>query len=153
MYNVTILEFFVRAIPEAFLFVFSTYTFSKVSIDKRKYLLSSVFMAISAFVIRSLPIHFGVHTMLALIALIVINVSINKFEVVKATQAVIITFIVELICEGLNFIIIQYVLRININLVFEDVRYKLLYSSPSLLIFGCLVSAIYFILLKRNKLR
>ena len=153
MLKVTTLEFFLRAIPEAFLFVFSTYTFSKVAINKRRYILSSTLLAIIGFIVRQLPISFGVHTILALIMLIVINVSINKFDVIKAIQSVIITFIIELICEGMNILFIQYVLGLDIEKISSNNITKLIYSSPSLIIFTVIVFSYYYILLKRQELK
>lgn len=152
MPKVTTLEFFLRAIPEGFLFVFATYTFSKVIIDKNRYVLSSILLAIIGYAARQLPISYGVHTILALIGLIILNVSINKFEIIKAVRAVIITFVLEFICEGINFIILQYVFKMNLDLVFDNVKYRIIYATPSLFIFTGFVTIYYYILLKTKKL-
>jgi len=151
MLEVTTLEFFLRAIPEAFLFVFATYTFSKTAIDKGPYLLSSILLAIIAFSVRQLPINYGVHTILAIIALIILNVSINKFKVIKAIQVVNLTFILELVCEGLNILFIQYVLGVDINNISHNIITKMIYLSPSLIIFSVITFTYYYILLKRKK--
>jgi len=151
MLHVTILEFFLRGIPEAFLFIFSTHVFSKVAIVRKRYLLSSILMATSASVFKSLPIHFGVHTILSLIAMIVLNVSINKFEVIKAIQMSIIIFILGFICEGLNIIIIQYVIGLDMKNALHDNLLRIIYFSPSLIILAVIVLIYYFI--KRKEMR
>jgi len=153
MLEVTTLEFFFRAIPEAFLFVFATYTFSKAAIDKRRYLFSSILLAIIGFSVRQLPINYGVHTILAIIALIALNVCINKFKVIKAIQVVNLTFILELVCEGLNILFIQYVLGVDINNISRNITTKMIYLSPSLIVFSVIVFSYYYILLKRKKLK
>jgi len=153
MLKLSVLEFFFRAIPEGFLFVFATYTFTKVVVNKGRYLLSSILLAIIAFTIRQLPINYGVHTIWGLIILIVLNVSINKFEVFESIKAVVFTFVLELICEAINFIIVRYVFKISFSVAFGNVKDKLIYATPSLVIFAVTVFVYYYILLKRKKLR
>jgi len=151
MLNVTLLEFFLRGIPEAFLFVLSTHVFSKVLIDKKRYLLSSMLMAICVLGIKNLPIHFGVNTILSLITLIVLNVYLNKFEVIKAIHMGIITFIIGFMCEGLNVLLIQYILGFDMKNALQDNLLGIIYLSPSLIFLAVVVLIYYFI--KRKEMR
>lgn len=152
MFEVSLIEFIGRAVPEGFLFVFALYVFSKTRINKKSYLLASVIMGIITFIIRLLPIHYGVHTILNIILLIVIGVNINKIDVIKSIQAVIISIILQFICEGINVFIIQYIFKVSMNYIFDDPMLKTLYGIPSLGIFGLVVGVYYFILFKRKKL-
>ena len=52
MLRVSGFEFIVRLIPEAFIFMFAAYTFSKTKLDKKRYLLSSILLGISVFFVR-----------------------------------------------------------------------------------------------------
>ena len=153
MLEATILDLIARGIPEAFLFVLSAYTFSKIAIDKGPYVISSILYAVIIFIVRNLPINYGVHTVIGVITLIVLNISVNKFELIKAIKVSIFTFILEFICEGVDILIIIYVFGLDMNNAFRDNITKLLYSSPSLIIFAMFVFSYYFILLKRKELR
>ncbi|MBU5485950.1 hypothetical protein KQI86_16635 [Clostridium sp. MSJ-11] len=152
MIEVSLIELFGRAIPEGFLFIFALYVFSGHAINKRDYLISSILMSIITFTVRLLPIHYGVHTILNIIGLIVLNVSINKIDIVKSIQAVIITVILQFICEGINVFIIQYIFKTDMNYVFGDSKLKILYGIPSLLIFTGILTLYYIRLLKRKEL-
>jgi len=153
MLKLSLLEVFFRAIPESSLMVFATYTFSKVAINKWRYLLSSILLVISIYIIRCLPINFGMHTALAFIASIILSISISKIDFFQAIKSVAFTVILEFICEGINIFIILYVFGLNMNDAFRNNVTKLLYTSPSLIIFAVIVFSYYYILSKRKKLR
>jgi hypothetical protein len=119
----------------------------------KKFILSSLTLAITGYFIRLLPIDYGIHSVLTLISFIVLVTNINKFNVIKAIQAGIGSMIIMFISEGINVAIIQFVLKKDINTIFADPISKTLYGLPSLLIFTCIVGIYYFILLKRNKLK
>jgi len=153
MLKVSMLEIIFRAIPESFLIVLSTYTFSKVDINKGRYILTSILIFIGIFIVRCLPINLGVHTILAIVIIIVLNVFINKIHVIKAIKGTIITFMLQFICEILNVVIIQNVLGLDMNNAFRNNVSRLLYSSPSLIMFALVVISYYFVLLKRKDLK
>ena len=151
MLKISILEFFLRAIPESFLIVFFTYIFSKTAINKKRYALSSILATVFIYTIRCLPINLGVHTILGIVIMIILNVNINKIHVIKAIRSTIIAFALEFICEILNVVIIQNVLGLDMKNAFHDNVSRLLYSSPSLIMFALVVLSYYFILLKKRK--
>lgn len=150
MLKLSFLEFFIRLIPEAFLVIFAVYAFSKTNINVKKYFISSVIFSIMIFIIRLLPIHYGVHTILGIIVLIALIVNINKIDIIKSIQAVIISIIVQFICEGVNVFIIQNIFKMDINYVFNEPLLKILYGIPSLIIFACII-IIYYIKVSKRK--
>ena len=153
MMKVSLLEFFIRAIPEAFLFLYATYALSKTVVNKNKYLISSILFLIIIFIIRQLPINFGVHTIIFLFVLIVISVSINNIDVTKSIKASIMAVILQFICEGINVFIIQYIFRLNLNVIFKNPLAKTLYGIPSTIIFAVIIILYYCILTRRNEMR
>jgi len=153
MLKPTLLEFFARGMPETFLFIFAAYAFSKNELNLRRYLLSSVLFAVLSYVIRLLPIQYGLNTILSVIVFITLIIKINKIDIVKAIKSGIAIVILELICEWINIFIIKYLFKADINFVFNDPTLKILYGIPSLLIFGCIIAIYYFILLKRKELK
>lgn len=151
--NVTILEFFLRGIPEAFLFIFAAYAFSKNIIILKRYVVSSLVFAIIGFITRLLPIHYGVHTILNLFAFMIIVININKIDLVKSMQAGIIATIIQFMSEVLNVFMIEYLFKADIEQVFNDAMLKILYGIPSTMIFTGIVLIYYFKISKRNELK
>jgi hypothetical protein len=153
MLKLPLLEFFFRGLPEEFLIVFAIFAFSKTAINIRKYIITSVSFVILVYAIRFLPIQYGVHTILGLIVGIVLTVTINKIDIIKAIQASIMTIILEFICEGINVFIIENIFKADVKYVLNEPWLKILYGIPSLLIFAGVVSIYYFSLSSRKKLR
>lgn len=152
MLKLTLLEFFLRGLPEDFLLTFAVYAFSKTVINAKKYIISSILLTLIVYLIRFLPIQIGVNTILNIFGLIFLTVNINKISIIKSIQACIMTIILEFICEGINMLVIQYIFKLNINSVFKEPTLKILYGIPSLLIFACFITLYYMKKLKKKEL-
>ncbi|WP_251861157.1 hypothetical protein [Clostridium sp. Marseille-Q2269] len=153
MLRLSMVEFVARAIPEAFLLVFAIYTFSNTRINRKNYLISSLLMVGMIFIIRSLPISYGIHTILSIMVLILLSYFVNGIDVMKSGKSTIITIIIQLICEGANIFIIQHIFKKDMNYIFKDPRLKTIYGIPSLIIFGCIIILFYIKLLKRKEIK
>lgn len=152
MLSLPIIELFLRLIPEGFLFMFAAYAFSKTTIDRNKYILSSILLGTIGYLIRFFPIDYGVHSILSLILYIVLATNINKINIVKSIQAGLITVILEFIFEGINVVVIQNIFKKDINVIFNDSILKSLYGVPSLIALGCITGFYYFRLHRRKEL-
>lgn len=152
MLQLSPLEFFFRTLPESFIYIWSGYMFSNNKIDKTKFILSSILLSICTFFIRLLPIHFGVHTMLFLVAYILICVSINKIDIIKSISSGLISTITLFVCEGINIFILIELLQLNIETTFKNPLSKILYGIPSLFLFGLIIGILYRIISKKRRL-
>lgn len=153
MLRLTWFEFIVRGIPEQFLFVLAIYAFSKIRIDLKKYLLSGVLASIMLYLVRLLPIQYGVHSLVSLVILIIIVSYINKIDIIKSIRGGISTFVLCFILEGINLSFIQFVLKMNLNNIMNNHILKTLTGLPSLIVFGIVVIAYYYRLAKRKELQ
>ncbi|WP_097026930.1 hypothetical protein [Clostridium peptidivorans] len=153
MLELTPMEFFARGLPEALLFIFGVYAFSKSFINIKKYIISSVLYALVAYIVRFLPIHYGVHSIINVFVLIIITVNINKIDLISSIQSAITVIILQFICEGINAFIIQYIFKVDINYVFNDPVLKTLYGIPSIIVFACVAITYYIRLLRRKELK
>ncbi|MGV8984058.1 hypothetical protein [Clostridium sp.] len=152
MLKLTLLEVFLRSLPEEFLVIFAVYAFSKTVINIKKYIISSILYLISVYLIRLLPIQYGVHTILNIIVIIIVSVNINKIGTIKSIKAGIMAVILLFICEGINMVIIQDVLKVNMINILSNTSLKILYGIPSLVMFAAVVCTYYLYLVKRKKL-
>ncbi|MFL0247760.1 hypothetical protein [Candidatus Clostridium stratigraminis] len=151
--RVSFLEFLLRGIPESLLFYLAAYAYAKYKIQFKRYFLSCMLQSVIVYLIRFLPIQNGTDAILNLILLITLSVIINKFEIIQSIRAGIIIILLEFICEAFNVFFIQYILKKDINLLFNNPMLKILYSYPSLLLFGCFAICYYIRLSKRNELK
>ena len=152
MLKLSVFEFVFRAMPESFIYMFAIYSFSKKIVDKKKYLLSAFLMVICVFVIRMLPINYGVHTILNIIMAIVITCTVSKIDILKSIKASITMIIILFICEGVNVGLLSLILGSKLDKVLSDTVMKTIYGLPSLILFGIIISSYYIILKKRDRL-
>ena len=150
MLKLTIMEFFVRAIPEMFTLVFAATMLAREKIDKKKYFITSIVLCLGVFLIRMLPISYGVHTILNIILMTILITVIGEINVVKSIKSSVVITMVMFICECINIAIISLVADINIEKVTGDPRLKTIYGYPSL-IFFMLFTAIYYKFIYKKK--
>lgn len=148
MLKLTFLEFIARGLPEALLYIFSSYKLTGTEFKIKNYLISALLMAIIVYVIRLLPIQLGVNTIMTIGVVIILNIKINKISTVKAIVVSVFIFTLASICELLNMLIIQYWFKADIAHVFSDPKLKTLYGLPSLVLFAALIILSNYILKK-----
>ena len=153
MLKITPFEFIVRLLPEAFIFMFAAYTFSKTKIDKKKYLISSIILGTCVFLIRMLPINYGVHTILNIITLPIISHVINKIEIIEAIKASIMTSILLFIVEGLNMVALSTVFGENVSQIMANATTKTICGLPSIILLSIIVCCNYYYLRKKDKFK
>lgn len=143
MLRISLLEFLLRIIPEAFLIIWAIYLLNYKRIDLKRYIASSMFIATSAYLVRILPISFGVHTIINIIIYILVAVSINKINIIKAMSAVLKIIITIFICEWINVAVLDKVVKLDLQIIFNEPLKKVIYSTPSLIMFAVLIFLFY----------
>ncbi|MBC2579789.1 hypothetical protein [Clostridium sp. DJ247] len=143
MLKLSILEFLFRVIPESFTLIFAGYAFSSKVIDKKSFCISSIVLSVITYLVRMLPIHFGVHTIILLIIYMLTTVTINKIDIIKSLSAGLISAILMYTCEWVNAFIITDIFKKNLDTIMKNHLMKLLYFSPSLLLFAIIIIFIY----------
>jgi hypothetical protein len=153
MLRLSLFEIFVRTIPEGVLFIFANYILSNTKIEKKKLLISGILLGISTYLVRLLPINFGVHIIINLMIHIFLLVQINGIDVFKAVATSLIAVIILLLCEWLNFLILDKGLRISAEIYSKDALAKELYFLPSLLLFFLIIMGVFYTKYYLNKVK
>ena len=127
MLRISLIEFILRTIPESFLIIWAIYLLSYKRINQKRYIASSVFIAISTYLVRMLPINYGVHTVINIIICILIVVLINKISISKAMSSVLKVVITISICEWVNTVVLDKIMKLDFQVVFNKSLRKTLY--------------------------
>ena len=143
------IEFILRAIPESFLVIFAIYIFSKTVIDKKKYFVTSIVFSVIIYIIRELPINYGVHMILSLLFLLFIIVSYNKIDAIDGIKSIIFVYLIQLISEAINVFILN-LMNLDLEALFRNGIYKAILGIPSLVITGIII-LMFYILNKRKR--
>lgn len=153
MLKISLFEFIVRGIPEEFISVLGVHAFTKTGINLKRYLLSGTLFWVLAYLIRLLPIQYGINTILSVIILIALTTLINNIDIIKSIRATIIIFILEFAFEGINLLIIQLILRNDLKKVMSDPVLTTLYGLPSTVLLVIFIIAYYIRLIRRKELK
>lgn len=145
------IEFLLRGLPEGFLVVFAIYIFSKTEIDKKKYLITSIIFSLIIYIVRLLPISYGVHMILSLLILLLIIVSYNKIDVIKGVKSIILIYLLQLISELINVFILN-LMNIDLEVLSLNPVCKIILGFPSLIITAIIIYIVFIINKKRKKL-
>ncbi|EKQ51720.1 MULTISPECIES: hypothetical protein [unclassified Clostridium] len=145
MLQLTAFEFIVRAIPEAFIIIFAGYILSNKELNIKRYLISSILLAISTFFIRMLPINYGVHTILSIIIQIILLVYISKIDMILAMKSSIILTICLFIVELLNMLVLNIILKEKLESIMINPIPKTIYGLPSLFGFAFIIFGYYYL--------
>ena len=145
MLRLTAFEFLVRTIPESLVYIFAGYAFSNEKLNVNRYLISSLLLAVSTFIIRMLPINYGVHTILFIIIQTTILASINKIDVIQSVKSAIIAVIFLLIFEGINMLILNLTFKDELESIMLNPISKIIYGFPSLGGFAIIVLCYYYL--------
>lgn len=141
MLEISLIDLIGRTIPEGLFFVWAFYTLSQMKIELNKYFLSAVVIIILICGVKLLPIHFGVHTLLIMVGIIIINIVINRIDIIKSILLTIGVIIIEFVSEIIDLAILQYLFKVDTAYIFSNSKLKVLYGLPSFLFF------IFFILI------
>ncbi|MFL0194368.1 hypothetical protein ACJDU8_02075 [Clostridium sp. WILCCON 0269] len=143
------IEIFLRLIPEMFLVIWGISIISRKSLNIKKYILLSIIMGIVTFFTRSLPIYFGVHTIIITILTISIMV-IAGIPIIASIYSTLIMCLILSLSEFLNMLILSF-LNITVNINTTAPIKKCLLGIPSLIILLLIVLLIRYVLRKSQR--
>ncbi|AJE09634.1 hypothetical protein [Clostridium botulinum] len=151
MLKIGVIELLMRLTPESFLLIFIVQAFSNSKISKNKYILSSILLATTIYSIRLLPIHYGVHTILNIIAIILICIFINEVTPIKAISYSLILSIFLALSEALNLYFIYKIFGENVVDIFENPLKKSISGIPSMIML--IITVLFIFKIKNRRVR
>lgn len=132
MLKLTLIEFFLRTIPESFVLMMALFILCDIRIKMKPYLLSSVLFGVCQYFIRRLPINYGVNTILGIFVMILIMNHINKAEMILIIKSSLIITIALFILEWVNVVMLTFIFGDNLENIFNNPILKILCGMPSL---------------------
>lgn len=150
MLNEIIITLILRGIPEAFIHMYAVYAFANLKINKKKYIGSSLVLAFLMVLISKLPISYGIHTILVVMTIIGLGVRFNQLDTIYCTSIAIINMIIQFLAEGVNVVLIEKILKMDIGKAMSNPLVKSIYGLPSLAIFFGVIWLIHRFIRKRR---
>ncbi len=145
---VFILRFIRIVLLEGPVVMLSVYILSNTKLDKRKIMITGLSLGLLIFVVRLLPIHMGVHTILLAIYIILVATYYIKMNIFKAVASTILFIVVLLISEGISMMLFDSLFKIETREFYSDNIIGILIMIPSLII--ALLLAILFNFIRKR---
>lgn len=146
--KLTLLELIIKGIPEAIIFTLGMYAFSKTKIRKetwKKFVLFALLMFTWTYIVRLLPINYGVNMMLVLIFTIFLGAMFLKIPLFQCVKASLLNAVAIVLGEGLNFLLLQGVYGTQrTQEIIGDPFLKAINTIPSTFVFGVIVLIAYY---------
>jgi hypothetical protein len=133
---------FLRMIPEGILLFYAIYAIINLKGNTKKIICSGVALGISNYLVRMLPINFGVHTMLALIIYIGICSKFHKIETFKSIKICLTSMALLFISDAILMFIYINGIKVSQEALFDKTIQGTLLSLPSLVIFVLMISIV-----------
>ena len=152
MLKLTVFEFIIRTIPEAFIVIFACYIIANNKPNIKKYIISSILFAICVYFIRILPINYGVNTILSIIVQTMILTNINKIDVIQSIKSSLITIICLFSLEMLNLLTLSFIFKDQLKEVMLNPILKIIYGLPSLIVF-LILTGCYYVIKEKGKIK
>ena len=143
MLKLTLLEFFLRTIPESFILIMALFILCDVKIKVKPYIISSILYGVCQYFIRILPINYGINTIIRIFVMILIMNQICKVEIILAIKSSLIITIVLFLLEWTNMIGLTFLLGDYMKVIFNNSTLKILYGIPSLILLEGLILIYY----------
>lgn len=143
MLKVSLVELFFRGFPETLLFLWAIDLINIKKLNVKIWILLSPILTVVIYLIRMLPIQYGVNTLIAVVILITSEYLVNKLPLEKAIASSLIVVTLLSICEFINFIMLKYIFNIDTLKVMNEPLLKILLGLPSLVFFAAFVFVFY----------
>lgn len=139
-----ILSIITRMIPEACIIIYSIYLLTKSKVDKKKIIISGIIGGIGIYLIRFLPIHFGVHTILSIMLYILLAVKLNKMDVYKSIAITLLSIIILFSSDLVFVFLYTKIFQISSEILFSEGWVANITGIPPLLLLYLVIRLIAY---------
>lgn len=143
--KITLLDLILKGIPESAIFMLGSYAFSKTKIIAKQYWSVALMFFVAVYIIRLLPINYGINTLLSVIVSAILGIVIIKITFFKAIKAALLTSLAVLIGEGVNLFLLQvaYGAQKTLEIIGDPIA-KTINTIPSTIVFGMIIFTVYY---------
>ncbi|NLC42984.1 MAG: hypothetical protein GX783_01745 [Clostridiales bacterium] len=147
----TLLEIFIAILPEVFVFITGAYILANRKFNFKRIILIWLIASTITYFVKLLPIFPGSNILFSILVMAILLVTIEKMEVMKAIRSILPLFIIRLVTEALNILVLVAIFHVDLVIFADDPVKKTLAFIPSLLLFISIILTIY--MLKRRSMK
>lgn len=151
MLKLPIIALFLRTIPEGILVIFASHVIHGYQLNLKRILLTGGILGVCTYIARLLPVHFGVHTIILLSALIFLLVKMHGFNTSKAITSALLSFIILSISDLILVFMYVNVLKMSTDVLLDMSTKSILLGLPSLFLLLIILVPVHFVRQSRKR--
>lgn len=146
-------EYILGYVLQAFSSYIGIYAICKKNIDIKKYLMASSILTVVLYVMRLLPINYGIHTILNSICFFLLGVFYLKLPPLQTIKAIIIIMVILLFIEFGDIYSFSIILgKDKFDSLMKDNLYQSIVALPTTIIFAIVnLLSYYFLVIRKRK--
>lgn len=133
--KLSILELFFMVLPECLIFLLGIYFLGNKCFNKKRLITMALILAIEAYWVRMLPLHFGIHIFINIIFSIILSVNIGNISIIQSISYNLIIMIILSISEFISMLILRNIFKIYMLSEKLVPSIRVLYFIPSFILF------------------
>lgn len=149
LFETIVFEFIFGYILQGFAFILGIFAFNRKKIVLKEYILVSIVISFIYYLVRLLPISFGVHTIISLILLFLVCIFIFKMPIYTTIRSTLLVTVLLLSSEMANvWLMISILGQEKFEQMMSVPIEKAIIGIPSAFTFASLILLSYFIFTK-----
>ncbi len=133
MFDLTQALYILRTLIEGVVIALSVHMLSGKKTDWKKYMLTGILLGIIVYLIRQLPIHYGVHTIIILLIMIFIFIQLSKIPFYRAVASSVVFTMILYVSEIVTFLMYS-ISGFDVNDISPDTINGILFSIPPIIL-------------------
>jgi hypothetical protein len=152
LFKIFVFEFLFGYIMQAFAFILGVFAFNRQKIIVKSYVTVSLLVSVFYFLVRQLPISFGVHTIINLLLLLLVCIFIFKMPIYATIRSTLLVTVFLLASEILNvWLMISILGRDKFEQEMSVALNKAIIGLPGSFAFAILILVTYLLSTKSEK--
>lgn len=150
--GLTWLDFFVRCVPEGFLYMLMGYAFAGRRVRAKAFAISGLLLAVWGYLARLLPTIYGAAQILILMGCVFLLVFVNRIPIKVSVFASVSVMALTVACEAINMLLLDKVLGYDAEKLLSsaDIWARALSGLPSLVLLTAAVVSTYIVRTRRK---
>lgn len=142
--EIPLIALILQGIPEQIALVTLTFVLARVRLEWKNIVMFGILLAFTAYVLRLLPITFGIHTIIIMGMLFVFSIHFYQAPLLTSLKASLLGMLVLIIVEFVCFTLLTNLFGISFKTYLTDVTIRILLGLPQVFLLFILA----FIILK-----
>ncbi|MDD4346541.1 MAG: hypothetical protein PHZ11_06585 [Desulfitobacteriaceae bacterium] len=132
--NIPLISLLVQGIPEQIAVVTLAFVIARIPMEVKKIVPFGIILAVTAFVVRSFAIPFGIHTTVLIILLFIALIWVSKGNISLSIIATLLSFLALAVCEFICMSLLMSAFKVTPEILSTNLLVRFIITEPQVLL-------------------